>query len=628
MSNKIYETLNQYLSRERSRRDFIQTVSALGLTPLAANSLLAYVQEDSSEGIRGNPVPGETIEMHEGTGGHLVVQQLRAAGIKYVIHTNTSGVEAITDSLIDASDMNIIMVTHEGQAVSVAHGYALATGELAFFIGNPKGVGNSISNLYNAWSDNMPLLIGFGAGSPGLAPSEPVTAWSWNCTDAETMPQILRRAMKFAIAPPGGPVTLGFPRQFLQQKTRAAIHKMDPVKSRPIFRAPSDVIERLARWLIEARNPYFLVGFEVSRGGANRAMQALAEKLTVPVFQAARQEDLFSDFPTDHPLYLGNYISPPRFPQNVDLVVNFGAKFRNRTRPPEGARVVHVSFDAEQLGATVRTHLPVLSDVSTAINDLADAIDSLVTNDRLDKIRASRMGQINAFKGLIQQSRQMALQARFDQKPLSWERVGYELEKALDKDAVIVPELGTQQDKLLSQMKFGPDNKLKLGRTTGGTLGWGVGAALGAQLGLPDRQVVNLLGDGGFLFGQTETLWSIARYEAPLLMVVMNNHSYNETRNRNLGRGGVQFQREKDLTSYLGSPDVDFTKIAAAYGIPGEKVQNPQDLGPALQRATQQMKEGKAVLLDVEIAPDGILSNSTWYPRFSIAEEGGRQQRS
>ena len=199
--------------------------------------------------------------------------------------------------------------------------------------------------------------------------------------------------------------------------------------------------------------------------------------------------------------------------------------------------------------------------------------------------------------------------------------MGYELEKALDKDAVIVPELGTQDKKLLGQLTFGRDHKLRIGRTTGSALGWGIAAALGVNLALPDRQVVALQGDGGFLFGQSETLWGIARYEAPMLIVIMNNRVYNDSRVRNLMEAGTLFQAGKDLTGHLGNPDVDYTKIAEAYSLRGEKVRTPGDLAPALQRAVRSMRDGKAVLLDINIAPDGQpLRESTWYQRYSIAE--------
>ena len=602
-----------------------QTVSAMGLTPIAANTLLTFAQQERPvSNASAPPAGGDDVRVMEGTAASLVVEQLRAAGVKYIINTNTSGVDAIMDAVVDASDMRVIMVTHEGQAVSAAEGYALASGQMAFFIGSANGVDNAVSNLHNAWDDGTPMIVSFEDGK-SLAPVSHFSAWNWECDNAETMPAIVRRAIKTAVGPPGAPVTLIFPGNLARQKVKAAIHKLDPsIRGRAVFRAPHDAIDKLARWLVEARNPLFVVGREVSRGGANRAIQALAEKLSVPVCQCGRQDNLFCDFPTDHALYLGNYISPLRFPEKMDLFVNFGASFSNRP-PSQETWIAQVSADAAELQREARTHLPVLADVAATIRDLSDAVDSLLTADRLEKIRTARFQEVNAFSQLMRQSQKIALKGRFDQTPISWERLGYELEMALDKDAVVVPELGSQELKLLAQMKFGPDNKLRIGRTAGGQLGWGVGAAFGVQLALPDRQVAALLGDGGILFGQTETFWSLSRYDAPILVVILNNHSYNETRNRNLSYGGQQFQTKKDMTSYLGSPDVDFTKIAAAYGIQGEKVARPGDLGPALQRAVRQMRAGKPVVLDVEIARDGILSESAWYSRLSIAEAGHRR---
>jgi thiamine pyrophosphate-dependent acetolactate synthase large subunit-like protein len=140
-------------------------------------------------------------------------------------------------------------------------------------------------------------------------------------------------------------------------------------------------------------------------------------------------------------------------------------------------------------------------------------------------------------------------------------------------------------------------------------------------LALPDRQVVDVEGDGGILFGQTENFWSLSRYDVPLLVVVMNNHSYNDTRIRNLTAfaGQQQFQTGKDLTSYLGDPNVDFAKIAEAYGIKAEKVYDPKDLGPALQRAVKTLRDGRPYLLDLEVERDGLFAQSTWHPEFSVA---------
>jgi benzoylformate decarboxylase len=221
----------------------------------------------------------------------------------------------------------------------------------------------------------------------------------------------------------------------------------------------------------------------------------------------------------------------------------------------------------------------------------------------------------------LKQSREIAMRAHFDSSPVTWERVGFELEKVLDKDAVIVPELGTQYNKIYRQLKLGGANKQRIGRTRGDALGWGVAAALGVNMALPDRQVVALQGDGGFLFNQSEALWSIARYEAPMLIVIMNNHSYNESRARNMLNGGTFYEAGRDFNGYLGDPNVEYTRIAEAYGLRGEKVTRAGDLAPALQRCLRSMRDGKAVVLDVDVAVDGApLSQPTWYQRYSIAD--------
>jgi benzoylformate decarboxylase len=116
-------------------------------------------------------------------------------------------------------------------------------------------------------------------------------------------------------------------------------------------------------------------------------------------------------------------------------------------------------------------------------------------------------------------------------------------------------------------------------------------------------------------------LWSVARYEAPMLIVIMNNHTYNESRARNMLNGGTFYEAGRDFNGYLGDPNVEFTRIAEAYGLKGEKVKAAGDLAPALQRSLRSMRDGKAVVLDIDVEVDGApLSQPAWYQRHSIAE--------
>ena len=619
-----------------SRRDFLAATAVSGIALGAGSAAPALAQDSSAsnpaavpQGAASSPLPtGEPFEMYEGTAAGAVLEQLRAAGVRTIFHTNTSGYTALFEAVDRAGDVQVINVTHEGHAVAAAAGYAMASKTLGFFFGSGAGVGNAMSNLYCAWKDRVPLLVTFGGGQLSaqgkdgferwddhLGPTKHFTNWTASLLTDE-MTDIVRRAIRFAYGPPSGPVTLVWGNARQNERVRTRIDKIDLANVRHRFRAAPDAIQQAARWLVEAEHPVFVVGPEVSEDGATEDLLALAEKLSIPVTDT--EDDLYANFPTDHPLYMGQMRALR--PGQMDLAIGLGESFKRR-RPKPGVPTVHISHDPHILGRPHPVDLTIASDVRMAIRDLSDAMDGLLTRDRISRIRASRLAEVSAYTAQLKESVDVALRARFARSPLTWERVGFELERALDQNAVIVPELGTQAYKLMRHLRIGGGNKLKFGRTIGSALGWGVGAALGVSLALPDRQVVALQGDGGFLFGQTEALWSIARYEAPMLIVIMNNHSYNETRARNHDTGGYLFEAGRDYNGHLGNPDVDFTKIAEAFGLRGEKVGTAAELAPALQRSLNSMRDGKAVLLDIDVDTDGpALRDPTWYQRHSIAE--------
>lgn len=629
-----------------SRRDFIAAGAASGIA-LGAGPAASALAQGAPQGAPAtrpeNALPeSPPVEIYEGTAAGAVLQQLRAAGVRVLFHTNTSGFVPFWEAIHAAGDVQVINVTHEGHAVAAAQGYTMAGAgkNLGFFFGSGAGVPNSLSNMYCAWKDRVPLLVTYsngdieGQGKDGferwdnhLGPTEPFTMWTGHLLTNE-MPDIVRRAIKFAYGPPSGPVTLVWGDAQERQRVRAPIHKIDLATSRRTFRAQPALIEQAAQWLAEAENPLFVVGPEIVEDGAYEEILALAEKLSVPVTETA--DVLYAAFPSDHPLFLGR-LGALRIPRRVDLLMSFGETLRRGGNPLDSVPTVHISHDPNALGRVFAPDLAVASDVRLAIRDLSDALDGMLTRDRMNRIRTTRRAEISAYSGQVRRAREIALRARFDDSPLTWERVGYELEQALDRDAVIVPELGSQNAKVLSQLTFGGENKLKFGRTSGSALGWGMGAAFGVSVALPSRQVVALQGDGGFLFGQTEVLWSIARYQAPMLIVILNNRSYNDTRVRNTTNGAVSggalYAAGRDYNSYLGDPDVDFTRIAEAFSLRGEKVRTPGELAPALRRSVASMRDGRAVVLDIDVAADGHpKTQSTWYQPYSLAEIGRRQR--
>src|SRR5436853_7812422 len=163
-----------------------------------------------------------------------------------------------------------------------------------------------------------------------------------------------------------------------------------------------------------------------------------------------------------------------------------------------------------------------------------------------------------------------------DRSPVSLERIGLELEAALDKDTCFVGDIDSGRT-MESAMSFGGDGKQYFG-TGPNVLGWGMAAAFGVKLARPDQPVVSVVGDGSFCFSGPQPLWSQARYKAPIMNILLNNRSYNNERNRIWHYGGRQFKTGRDMTCYMGSPDVDYAKAAAAFGVEGENVKEPTEL--------------------------------------------------
>jgi thiamine pyrophosphate-dependent acetolactate synthase large subunit-like protein len=202
--------------------------------------------------------------------------------------------------------------------------------------------------------------------------------------------------------------------------------------------------------------------------------------------------------------------------------------------------------------------------------------------------------------------------------PVTLERLAFELESELEKDTIYVNDTDSGK-KMDVFMTFGAGGKTYIGNGPN-ILGWGLSAGAGAKLARPDSPVVAILGDGAFLFGGPQPLWTQARYNVPVLNIVLNNRSYNNERNRIWTFvSGQQFKSGLDMTCYNGSPDVDFVKASEAFGVEAELVKEPGQIKAAIARGKRATAEGRPYLLEVLIQRDGVGAGSTWYPPFSVA---------
>jgi benzoylformate decarboxylase len=487
--------------------------------------------------------------------------------------------------------------------------------------------------MKNAMADRTPLVFmtdGYG-GETGdeVDAVEQFTKFRLYIRDSSRVSEWTAKAFRLASTLPGAPTYLRAPRNVLfDQDVTSHIYDAntfdEPMKITP----DEELVDRAAKMLLEAERPLMHVGMEVTSAGGVAEVVELADLIGMPVCQ---EESWAADFPTAHPCYVGmtRQQAFSRLPGKPDVLLNMGGQSQPGHYPDYAVpgKVIHARIESRGEAMTVPELLNITASVKETAKALTESIRGQATASQLRRLREPRQLEVRRVVQGLRESYETAARYGWDRVPMTWQRVAFELNEVLDRDACIVEEFGTNGPKALNRFQFGGDDKTRIGRTTGSCLGWGVGASIGVKLAQPEKQVVALQADGGFLFGQIESLWSMSRYDVPIILVVFNNRSYNETRTRmfRVQHNGRQYQEGIDMLSHLGNPDVDFTGLAAAFGIKGEKVESPDKLRAAFQRAVRATRDGRPYLVDVIIERSGAGAEVSRFPSFSLAESRSRR---
>jgi benzoylformate decarboxylase len=635
----VQELFRRFLDAEMSRRDLGRALAAVGLSAAAADALVGSLAAAAEP-------PPESGVPFTGTGAELLVETLRAAGVRYLFGTTATGMSAIFDALATRPDPELILALAESQATSMAHGYELATGRPSVLLVPGVAVPSTLNNLYNAWKDRSGILLladststryegrnGFQQMDDWLESVATFTKWRWEIRNDRQIAEMLRRGLKLAATPPRAPVHVRISLDLLGARdVRQVIYPQQrfdvPVEMRP---QPA-LIEQAARWLVEAKSPMLCAGAEVTRAGATDELVALAELTGA---QVAQGYSVYSDFPFRHPLFAGFYgLGIPRDLAKTDVFVNLGGPMPDPTvfapPPPKSAKLVHARIEYDEIGNTYPTDVAIAAGLRETLVALNDAVRALAPAARLAATAGARLDAAREKQAKADALRLDEAKASWHASPMSWERVSAELDAALEPDAIVVPELDYRTP--FEWLNLDRGRRRLIGQTTGFALGWGIGAAMGVKVALPDQQVCCMLGDGALLFGQVEALWTAARYSIPVIIVVMNNRSYDNERNRIQMNSPLLARQEtrdlwKDITCYLGSPLVDFAGLARSFEVPAARATTPAELRKALQRATAVTREGRPFLIDaviMQLDRRGAPTVQTWHPEVSIA---ARRQR-
>ncbi|MFC1540283.1 thiamine pyrophosphate-binding protein [Gemmatimonadota bacterium] len=611
------DLVDGFMSHSLSRRKFVQSLAAMGVS---ASGIAATI--DAAEAVTdGSRVIGQQLT---GTGGELLVEQMKAAGVRYMFTNPGSFEVGLFDAFLD-QPMQLIMGLHEGIVISMADGYNKVCGEPAFVnVHVIAGTAQAAGQMYNASRDGSAIVVTAGlldnergdddillGARPGFDQKEinrQFTKISWEGHNAAGIPTMLRRAFKVATTAPGGPVYLAFPNHVLeQQNVRGTIFPREGFIIPDEIPPNRDDVDEVARLLLEARSPVLLLGAEISRAGAQAEVFELAELLRIPV--ADQGLPAYHNFPRQHTLFAGRHSS-----NGKDLVINVGVTDTSMGSAPSGTTVVCIGLDTTAMGSNRPFDLALVANVKIALRAIIDSVRSQATSERIAGIVSSRT---------VPGRRPRDIQGdRLGMSPIHPDELGWALEQELDDDAIFVSENLSGSNQFLNT-GFREDEKMWLS-TSGAGLGWGVGAATGAKLGQPDRQVVCSIGDGSVMYSASG-FWSQARYSVPVLTVVCNNLNYQTVRNAYVRYGGKMQQENRFTGMYLGDPEIDFVRLAGSQGIEGALVENSADLRPALRRGIDATRAGSPFLLDVRVRRTGGGADSTWHQAFNLAEQRTRR---
>jgi thiamine pyrophosphate-dependent acetolactate synthase large subunit-like protein len=627
------DLIRQHLNKRFSRRKLIHGMGAAGIT-VAANTTI--VKPLAATAAAAHTESGHGVRQVTGNGGMLYVQQLKSAGVEFIFFNPSTGDAPIYDALVDEPGIQIIKGIQEGAVVAMADGYARMSRKAGIAHIANVGLPSGMAQLVNSWKDRIPVLLttaAFGTGVTGRDYSQdyehqetmlaPITKSFWLAENTAGIADVTRRALKFAQTPPAGPVYLSIPDDLLRAAATADIYDGDLFKVAMKVRPDPRDVDAVAKLLIEAKNPLITAGDEITLCQAEPEAVELATLLGIPVTVITGSLGNWSKpYPTRDPLFIGTFVPSPQFPGAVDVHFNIGSQLGEHAM--QGAATISMRIDPTNLARSWPIDIALVADIKLGLADLIAAVKSMATKDRLAQIADQRAARVREYTAGVAKMRATIAKDLNNASSITMERLGVELEMGLDKDTIYVTdcESGRIMDAF---MAFGGSDKT-LVSTTANILGWAQAAAFGVKLARPNSPVVSATGDGGALFGGPQPLWSQARYNAPITNIVVNNRSYNNERNRILSLiAGRQFQSGKDMTSYNGSPVVDFAKAASAFGVEGEIVTDPAKIQAALTRAKRANIEGRPYLLDIHVDRVGVGAASEWYPAYSIAAQRTRK---
>ena len=531
------------------------------------------------------------------TRSQIVIECLKEQGVDTVFGYPGGAILNVYDELYKHSDeIHHVLTSHEQGASHAADGYARSTGKVGVCLATSgPGATNLVTGIATAYMDSVPMVaITCNVGVPLLGKDSfqeidiagittPITKHNFIVKDVNKLADVIRRAFRIAQTGRPGPVLVDIPKDVTAATTEFEFQQIPPV-ARKIDKMTEADLEQAAAMIREAKKPYIFVGGGAVISGASEELAKFADLVDAPICDSLMGKgafdgtnDRYSGMLGMHGTKASNYgVS------ECDLLIAVGVRFSDRVigdakRFASNAKILQFDVDPAEINKNIQTDASVIGD----IKEILKRVNHLLGQQE----HTEWMQQIGEFK---------------EKYPLTYKKEGLsgpfvmeEIYRQTKGDAIIVTEVGQHQMWAAQYYKFSKPRTLL---TSGGlgTMGYGLGAAIGAQVANPEKQVINIAGDGCFRMNMNEIATAV-RQQLPLIQIVINNQVLGMVHQWQ----GLFY--EKRYSNTILNDGVDFVKLAEAMGATGMRAKTQEEFAKELAEALE-MKT--PVLIDCIIDSD------------------------
>ena len=533
-------------------------------------------------------------------GARILLECLSRLGIKEIFGYPGGAVIPIYDELYSFKDIKHYFARHEQGAVHEADGYARSTGKVGVCLATSgPGATNLVTGIMTAHMDSIPLLAITGQvtstllGKDAFQESDivgitvPITKNNYLVQDIRELPRILKEAYYIASTGRPGPVLVDIPRDIQLEEIpydefkKLYEQEFELEGYNPVYEGHKGQIKTAIKMIKDSKKPLIIAGAGILKGHAYDELKEFVDKTNIPVAMTLLG---LGSFPANHELALGmigmhgttyaNYAA-----NEADLVIAAGMRFDDRvTGNPQkflpNAKIIHIDIDPAEIGKNKLIDVPIVGDLKNVLAELNEKVPKLSHTKWLDEVAKLKKKYSLTFR-------------KTEEDVLIPQEILFEINKLTKGEVIVATDVGQHQMWSAQFIKFNnPYSILTSGGA--GTMGFGLPAAIGAQVANPDKKVLAIVGDGGFQMTFQE-LMMVKEYNLPVKIFIINN-SY-----LGMVRQWQELFHEKRYSSVDLSYNPDFIKIGEAYGIKSIQLKNKKDLKKYLKKI---LESDEAVLVE------------------------------